>query len=104
MRVRERLSRMRRPDRKHGSARENRCAQDSRLAADPRHRGEIGMSSLADRLRGIITPNRADVVERAAPAVRATEGDLETLLDGKWYGHCFIVERRLALPRNTAER
>src|SRR5215813_7513892 len=53
------------------------------------------MSSLADRLRGIITPNRADVVERAAPAVRATDGDLETLLDGKWYGHCFIVERRL---------
>jgi len=52
------------------------------------------MSSLADRLRGIITPNRADVVARAAPAVRATDGDLETLLDGKWYGHCFIVERR----------
>jgi hypothetical protein len=54
------------------------------------------MSSLADRLRGIITPNRADVVERAAPAVRATDNDLETLLDGKWYGHCFIVERRLS--------
>ena len=53
------------------------------------------MSSLADRLRGIITPNRTDVVDRAAPAVRATDGDLETLLDGKWYGHCFIVERRL---------
>ena len=53
------------------------------------------MSSLADRLRGIITPNRGDVVERAAPAVRATDGDLETLLDGRWYGHCFIVERRL---------
>jgi uncharacterized protein YprB with RNaseH-like and TPR domain len=53
------------------------------------------MSSLADRLRGIIKPNRADVVERAAPAVDATAGDLETLLDGRWYGHCFIVERRL---------
>jgi uncharacterized protein len=53
------------------------------------------MSSLADRLRGIIKPNRADVVERAAPAVRATDGDLETLLEGRWYGHCFIVERRM---------
>ena len=57
------------------------------------------MSSLADRLRGIITPNRADVVARAAPAVRATDGDLETLLDGKWYGHCFIVER--TMPSTT---
>ena len=53
------------------------------------------MSSLADRLRGIIKPNRADVVERAAPAVDAASGDLETLLEGRWYGHCFIVERRL---------
>src|SRR5262252_9914377 len=54
------------------------------------------MSSLSDRLRSIIKPNRADVVERAAPAVRATEGDLETLLEGRWYGHCFIVERQMA--------
>ena len=54
------------------------------------------MSSLSDRLRGIIKPNRADVVERAAPAVRATDGDLETLLEGRWYGHCFIVERQMA--------
>jgi uncharacterized protein len=54
------------------------------------------MSSLSDRLRGIIKPNRADVVERAATAVRATDGDLETLLEGRWYGHCFIVERRMA--------
>jgi len=49
------------------------------------------VSSLSDRLRGIIkAPPRADVVPRAAFA------DLETLLDGRWYGHCFIVERRLA--------
>src|SRR5215467_6041650 len=87
---------MRRPHRKHRSVRENCGAQNSGLAADACHRGEVGMSSLGDRLRGIITPNRSDVVERAAPAVRATDGDLETLLDGKWYGHCFIVERRLA--------
>jgi uncharacterized protein YprB with RNaseH-like and TPR domain len=57
------------------------------------------MSSLADRLRGIIKPNPADVVARAAPAVRATEGDLETLLDGRWYGHCFVVERRMPASR-----
>jgi uncharacterized protein YprB with RNaseH-like and TPR domain len=53
------------------------------------------MSSLSDRLRGIIKPNRVDVVERVAAAVDATAGDLETLLEGRWYGHCFIVERRL---------
>jgi uncharacterized protein YprB with RNaseH-like and TPR domain len=35
-------------------------------------------------------------VPRAAPAFKASEGDLETLLDGRWYGHCFIVERRMA--------
>ena len=57
------------------------------------------MSSLSDRLRGIIKPNRADLVQRAAPAVRATEGDLETLLEGRWYGHCFIVERRMAASK-----
>jgi len=57
------------------------------------------MSSLSDRLRGIIKPNRADLVERAAPAVRATEGDLETLLEGRWYGHCFIVERQMAASK-----
>jgi len=54
------------------------------------------MSSFSDRLREIVKPNRADVVERAAPAVRASEGDLETLLDGRWYGHCFVVERRMS--------
>ncbi|HUK35778.1 MAG TPA: ribonuclease H-like domain-containing protein, partial [Vicinamibacterales bacterium] len=53
------------------------------------------MSSLSDRLRGIIAPHGADVVRRAAPAMRASDGDLESLLDGRWYGHCFIVERRL---------
>jgi uncharacterized protein len=48
------------------------------------------VSTLSDRLRGIIKPApRADVVPRANPA------DLEDLLDGHWYGHCFIVERRL---------
>ena len=55
------------------------------------------MSALSDRLRGIIkAPSGADVVPRAAPAFIRSEGDLETLLDGRWYGHCFIVERRLA--------
>ena len=54
------------------------------------------MSSLADRLRGIIkAPSGADVVPRAVPAFTSSEGDLETLLDGRWYGHCFIVERRM---------
>ncbi len=49
------------------------------------------MSSLSDRLRDIITaPPRADVVPRANPS------DLENLLEGRWYGHCFIVERRFA--------
>ena len=55
------------------------------------------MSVLADRLRGIIkAPSGADVVPRAAPAFIRSEGDLETLLDGRWFGHCFIVERRMA--------
>ena len=49
------------------------------------------MSSLADRLREIVkAPPRVDAVPRANPA------DLENLLDGRWYGHCFIVERRTA--------
>ena len=48
------------------------------------------MSELSERLRGIIkAPPRADVVPRANPP------DLENLLEGRWYGHCFIVERRL---------
>jgi uncharacterized protein len=55
------------------------------------------VSALSDRLRGIIrAPSGTDVVPRAAPAFIRSEGDLETLLDGRWYGHCFIVERRLA--------
>jgi len=55
------------------------------------------VSALSDRLRGIIkAPTGADVVARAAPAFIRSEGDLETLLDGRWYGHCFIVERRMA--------
>jgi uncharacterized protein YprB with RNaseH-like and TPR domain len=55
------------------------------------------VSVLADRLRGIIkAPSGADVVPRAAPAFIRSEGDLETLLDGRWFGHCFIVERRMA--------
>jgi len=49
------------------------------------------VSTLSDRLRGIIKPPpRADVVPRANPS------DLENLLEGRWYGHCFIVERRMA--------
>ena len=61
------------------------------------------MSTLSDRLRGIIrpavappsvasgfSPTEPDIVPRANPA------DLENLLDGRWYGHCFIVERKFA--------
>ena len=56
------------------------------------------MSELSDRLRGIIRPPVAsgfsrtdhDVVPRANPA------DIENCLEGRWYGHCFIVERRMA--------
>src|SRR4051812_34830753 len=53
------------------------------------------MSQLSDRLREIINPAPAkaghqpdDVVLRANPA------DIENCLEGRWYGHCFIVERR----------
>jgi hypothetical protein len=55
------------------------------------------VSTLSDRLRGIIKPNPSDVVPRSvASGFSQTEPlDLETLLDGRWYGHCFIVERRL---------
>ena len=53
------------------------------------------MSSLSDRLREIVRPAKAgryepDVVPRANPA------DLENCLEGQWYGHCFIVERKFA--------
>ena len=55
------------------------------------------MSTLSDRLRGIIkAPSRADIVPRAAAAFGRPDVDIETLLDGRWHGHCFIVERRLA--------
>jgi len=52
------------------------------------------VSSLSDRLREVVNGpakagyHRNDVVARANPP------DLENLLDGRWYGHCFIVERR----------
>src|SRR5215470_11074041 len=88
---------MRRPDWRCRSAREDRRPQNPGSSARTLARGgENGMSSFSDRLREIVKPNRADVVERAAPAVRASEGDLETLLDGRWYGHCFVVERRMS--------
>jgi len=56
------------------------------------------VSTLSDRLRGIIKPHVASGSSRTDPDVvpRAASSDLETLLDGRWYGHCFIVERRLA--------
>ena len=53
------------------------------------------MSDLSDRLRGIIKPVTSDIVPRAASAFGRPDVDIETLLDGRWYGHCFIVERRL---------
>jgi len=55
------------------------------------------MSTLSDRLREIVRPAKPgrygarvdeDVVPRANPA------DIENCLEGQWYGHCFIVERR----------
>lgn len=54
------------------------------------------MSTLSDRLRGIIRPPVASGFSRTEPDVvaRANPSDLENLLEGRWYGHCFIVERR----------
>src|SRR5947207_1217061 len=86
---------LRRSCRQHRSAGEDGCAQDSRLAAGARSRGDR-VSELSERLRGIINGPaktghyQSDVVPRANPS------DLENLLEGRWYGHCFIVERRLA--------
>src|ERR1051325_2645443 len=52
------------------------------------------MSSLSERLREIVkAPPRADAVPRANPSA------LENLLEGQWYGHCFIVERKF--PAST---
>jgi len=55
------------------------------------------VSSLSERLRNVVASGvsrtereRADVVPRANPS------DLENLLEGQWYGHCFIVERHFA--------
>ena len=56
------------------------------------------MSDLSERLRGIIkAPPASDIVPRAAAAaaVGRPDVDIETLLDGRWHGQCFIVERRL---------
>jgi uncharacterized protein YprB with RNaseH-like and TPR domain len=54
------------------------------------------VSELSDRLRGIIrSPSRADVVPRVASAFTQADADLETVLGGRWYDHCFIVERRM---------
>ncbi len=54
------------------------------------------MSSLADRLRGVINgPPKAGPARTESDVVpRANPSDLENLLEGRWYGHCFIVERR----------
>ena len=59
------------------------------------------MSELSERLRGIIRPPGSGVASgfsRTEPDVvpRANPSDLENLLEGRWYGHCFIVERRMA--------
>src|SRR5437016_14280042 len=79
---------------------ESRGAQDSRSAAHARSRGDR-VSELSERLRGIIRPPGSGVASgfsRTEPDVvpRANPSDLENLLDGRWYGHCFIVERRMA--------
>jgi len=59
------------------------------------------VSELSERLRGIIRPPGSGVASgfsRTEPDVvpRANPSDLENLLEGRWYGHCFIVERRMA--------
>ena len=64
------------------------------------------MSTLSDRLRGVINgPAKAGHYQKAEPDVvpRANPADLENCLDGRWYGHCFIVERRLP-PANKYGR
>jgi hypothetical protein len=56
------------------------------------------VSELSDRLRGIINPRPvASGFSRTEPDVvpRANPADIENCLEGQWYGHCFIVERRL---------
>ena len=54
------------------------------------------MSSLADRIRGIVAPS--GVAQGLSPAeaglkAGATPGNLETVLGGAWRGGCFVVER-----------
>src|SRR6185436_9918023 len=81
-----------------GGAPDSRSAPDSglRFRSGQGARGD-GMSTLSDRLREIVRPAKPgrygarvdeDVVPRANPA------DIENCLEGQWYGHCFIVERR----------
>ena len=50
------------------------------------------MSSLADRVRGIVKP-AADVAPPFTPADAGVR-DIESLLGGEWRDGCFIVERR----------
>jgi len=54
------------------------------------------VSSLSDRLREIVRPAGAGHYRDVDAVSRANPSDLENLLEGQWYGHCFIVERNFA--------
>src|SRR5881394_537975 len=82
-------------DRLHRAAREGRRAKDPR----PRARGHKGnrgrgggsvVSSLTDRIRGIVVPASA---RSSAGSAHPAPADLSTL-GGDWCGDCFVVDRR----------
>src|SRR5438270_14080695 len=98
---------MRRPDWQHGPACEGRGAADSRSAGggrgerdrEPRERrrprvGGSVLSSLADRVRGILAPSAAPLPANRESGIANPAALSE--LGGEWRGNVFVVERRFA--------
>src|SRR4029077_8581861 len=87
----------------HGTAGQGSRAQDSQYAAAARARGsgghgdQVRVSSLKDRLREIIKPSSSDVLPRRLDtnAPPGAVADLERVLDGRWEGERFVVERHM---------
>src|SRR6185436_5034575 len=107
LRVRARLPDVRRSRREHRTAGEDRGTADSRSDCQPAAAGRRGVSSLADRLRGIVGQTAVGTPGSGAPGgpdrVRAT-GDIDKaaeILGGEWHdlrGERFLVLDRKYLP------
>src|SRR4051812_1096493 len=84
------MSRLRWACRRHGPAR-----QGSGAPAAGSHVGAGSVSSLADRIRGVVG-RPLPVASGSTVTSRASTGEPQDLssLQGEWRGDCFVVERR----------